>query len=104
LNENRTADAAAILGICIVNLPTYSPNLNPIERLWKAIKEEIGTNGVIANWVQLNELLQDAFTKASKSLSFARKWIDDFWNPIFWNSTIICSQDSSYKCNFLMVS
>ena len=33
LNENRTADAAAILGICIVNLPTYSPNLNPIERL-----------------------------------------------------------------------
>lgn len=82
---------AAILGICIVNLPTYSPNLNPIERLWKTIKEQIGTNGVIANLAQLNQILDEAFNKASKSLSFAKKWIDDFWNPIFWNSPIIYS-------------
>lgn len=80
---------AAILGICIVNLPT--PNLNPIERLWKTIKEDIGTNGVIANLVQLNQLLNDAFDKASKSLSFVKKWIDDFWNPVFGESPIIRS-------------
>jgi hypothetical protein len=82
---------AAILGIFIVNLPIYSPNLNPIERLWKTIKEEIGINGGIANLVQLNQLLNDAFDKASKSLSFAKKWIDDFWNPIFWQCPISCS-------------
>lgn len=83
---------AAILGIYIVNLPTYSPNLNPIESLWKTIKEQIGTNGVIANLAQINQILNEAFDQASKSLSFAKKWIDDFWNPIFWICPIICSK------------
>jgi transposase len=33
-------DAAARLGITLVFLPTYSPNLNLIERLWKFVKAE----------------------------------------------------------------
>ena len=35
-----TAEAAR-LGITIVNLPGYSPDLNPIERLWDWMREEV---------------------------------------------------------------
>lgn len=79
---------AYILGISIVNLPTYSPNLNPIERLWKSIKTKLAEHGFIENLSQLNQLLEDAFQTASKSLSFAKKWVDDFWNVLFWKSPI----------------
>ncbi len=64
---------AHTLGIFIVNLPTYSPNLNPIERLWKSIKYQIGQSGFIAKLKHLNQLLETAFSEASKSVSFANK-------------------------------
>jgi transposase len=32
---------AARLGIEVVNLPGYSPDLNPIERLWDGMREEV---------------------------------------------------------------
>ena len=35
-----TAEAAR-LGIEVVNLPGYSPDLNPIERLWDWMREEV---------------------------------------------------------------
>ena len=37
-------DLAKELGIKIVYLPSYSPNLNPIERLWKYMKKEVMAN------------------------------------------------------------
>jgi transposase len=79
---------AHALGISIVRLPTYSPNLNPIERLWKAIKGKLAQHGLIENLAHLNQLLEEAFEIASESLSCAKKWIDDFWNVIFWKSPI----------------
>ena len=79
---------AHLLGISIVNLPTYSPNLNPIERLWKSIKAVLAEAGFIENLQHLNQLIDNAFKKASDSLSFAKKWIQDFWNVIFWKSPI----------------
>jgi transposase len=82
---------AHILGISIVNLPTYSPNLNPIERLWKSIKAKLAEYGFIENLTHLNQILEEAFEMASKSLAFAKKWVDDFWNTIFWKSPISCS-------------
>lgn len=76
------------LGIHLVNLPTYSPNLNPIERLWKVIKRRLCEQDLIANVSVLNELMAEAFKEASAGFSFAKKWIDDFWNVIFWKSPI----------------
>ena len=37
------ADTAAALGIELVFIPAYSPNLNLIERLWKFVKAELRT-------------------------------------------------------------
>ena len=42
--SNRVRDLAKELGIKILYLPPYSPNLNPIERLWKFIKKKVMAN------------------------------------------------------------
>lgn len=51
---------------------TYSPNLNPIERLWKAIKGKLAQQGFIQNAAHLNQLIDEAFDIAFQSLSFAK--------------------------------
>ena len=40
----KVQDLAEELGIKIMYLPAYSPNLNPIERLWKFMKREVMAN------------------------------------------------------------
>ena len=37
-------DKAKDLNIRLLPLPPYSPNLNPIERLWKVMNEEVRNN------------------------------------------------------------
>ena len=37
------ADTAAALGIELMHIPSYSPNLNLIERLWKFVKNQLRT-------------------------------------------------------------
>jgi hypothetical protein len=49
------------------------PNLNPIERLWKAIKGQLAQHGLIENLAHLNQFLEQAFEIASESLSCAKK-------------------------------
>ena len=39
-------NAAALLNIELHYLPPYSPNLNPIERLWKIMNEQVRNNVV----------------------------------------------------------
>ena len=38
---NAVKEMAATLGIDLVYIPPYSPNLNPIERLWKFVKGKL---------------------------------------------------------------
>ena len=40
----KTQEAAEKLGITLHHLPPYSPNLNPIERLWKVMNEHVRNN------------------------------------------------------------
>ena len=68
------------LGICLIGLPSYSPDLNPIERIWKSIKRLISQTGFIENKERLKHIAFDAFEKLSKELSFANSWIDRFLN------------------------
>ncbi len=37
-------DAKAKLGFALISLPAYSPDLNPIEGLWKWMREEVTRN------------------------------------------------------------
>jgi len=38
---NFVKDKAAELGVQLIFLPTYSPNLNLIERVWKFVKSQV---------------------------------------------------------------
>jgi putative transposase len=76
------------LQIVLVNLPAYSPNLNPIERIWKQIKKAISEVGTIEDRNQLERLIQTAFKACAKKLSFAKSWIEKIWNQVFANNPI----------------
>ena len=42
--SKQTTEYAKLLGINLIFLPSYSPNLNPIERLWKLMNEKVRNN------------------------------------------------------------
>jgi transposase len=64
-------------GIDLIYLPPYSPDLNPIEFIWKSIKREISCK-FIHDAPHLKQLIREKFNKYSTNLSFASNWIDVF--------------------------
>ena len=71
------------LGTYLVRLPRYSPDLNPIEMIWRAIKRVISLE-FVENKEALRGLIEKSFKEFSNKLSYARWWISRFFNPI-WN-------------------
>ncbi|MDQ3289786.1 MAG: IS630 family transposase [Bacteroidota bacterium] len=74
--------------IILVNLPPYSPDLNPIEKIWKQIKRIISLQGLIKSKERLASIITESFLQLTASLSFALKWVQDFFLPIFKNYPI----------------
>jgi putative transposase len=74
---NATREHALSLNIELVFLPPYSPDLNPIEFIWKSIKKVISKT-FVENREHLRQLIGEAFRTLSKSLSFAKAWIEKF--------------------------
>ncbi len=69
---NKTREFAEKLDIILVFLPPYSPDLNPIEFIWKSIKREISPL-LIKTLYKLKNVIRECFNRFSKSLSYARK-------------------------------
>lgn len=78
---NKTREKAEELDITLVFLPPYSPDLNPIEFIWKSIKWDISPF-FIETLEHLKSLVKERFVSFSKRLSFAREWISKFSPPI----------------------
>jgi len=76
------------LGIVLVNLAGYSPNLNPIERIWKQIKKAISEQALITTVEQLEKIIQTTFESCCNKLSFAKSWIKNIYNQAFVNYPI----------------
>ncbi len=72
-----TREKAKELGIELVFLPPYSPDLNPIEQIWRGIKREISTT-FFETKQEFLELIKDSFQKLSDKLSYASGWISKF--------------------------
>lgn len=69
------------LKIDLVFLPPYSPDLNPIEFIWKSIKRELSTL-FLETLEQMRETIEKYFRKFAKSNSYANKWIKKFLNQV----------------------
>jgi len=58
----ETKKAALEFGVVLYPLPPYSPNLNPIERLWKVMNEQVRNNRVFNNAQEFRKAILEFFT------------------------------------------
>ncbi|MCK5355244.1 MAG: IS630 family transposase [Methyloprofundus sp.] len=69
----QVVNAAKELNIKLHYLPSYSPNLNPIERLWKVMNEQVRNNKYFATAKefrqQINYFFDDILPKIADSLN-----------------------------------
>lgn len=76
-HANITVKKAEQLDITLIFLPPYSPDLNPIEFIWKSVRKEI-LKEFIESVTQLRKLIKNEYVKLAKSKSFANSWIKLF--------------------------
>ena len=76
-----TLEYAEMLDIHLIFLPPYSPDLNPIEYIWKDVKKVISTH-FIACKEEMRTLINETYTELSKKLSYAKTWIQEFLTPL----------------------
>jgi transposase len=61
--SHETKEAAKKCGIVLYYLPPYSPNLNPIERLWKVMNEHARNNRFFRSAKEFREAILEFFEK-----------------------------------------
>ncbi len=71
------AIACEILNIELIFLPKYSPDLNPIEDLWKIIKRVVYSSHY-NNEEELVNIILDEFYKNVGKKSLIENWVDEF--------------------------
>ena len=59
--SEATAKAAIKYNIELHPLPPYSPNLNPIERLWKVMNEKVRNNRFFKNAKEFRQAIETFF-------------------------------------------
>lgn len=75
----ETKQAAERYGIVLHHLPPYSPNLNPIERLWKVMNEFVRNNRVFKSAAEFRQAINDFFAKWPEiALSMVDRINDNF--------------------------
>jgi len=73
----KVTEVAQKLGIYLIHLPPYSPDLNPIEYIWKSIKR-ILSREFVGSLDEMKRKIADGWRVLSGSLGFARHWISEF--------------------------
>ena len=86
--QHEVEKLARSMQIILVNLPPYSPDLNPIEKVWKQIKRQISYQGFIESKEKLSHIITSSFEKLTQTTDLAHKWIEDFFIPVFGKSPI----------------
>lgn len=70
-------EEAKRMGIKLVYLPPYSPDLNPIEFIWKTVKRYVSVE-FIGSLTQLRNVIFKAWDASANRCSFAKYWIEEF--------------------------
>ena len=73
----KTRLRAKELGICLAYLPPYSPDLNPIEQIWRCLKRELST-ALFRSESEFLALIEKAYYSLSTRLNFAKGWTQKF--------------------------
>jgi len=82
-----TRKFAESLGITLALLPKYSPDLDPIEFIWKSVRRRVSQIEFIGSEWSFKESIRTAFHRIAKSKSFMSAWLDKF-QPYF--SNLLC--------------
>lgn len=83
-----TKQKAIELGITLVFLPPYSPDLNPIEQIWRCLRREVST-AFFRSQEEFLGLIEKAYRQLSPKTSFAKGWVLKFL-PKWFNQ--LCPQ------------
>ena len=75
--SKKVRTKAKKLNIKLIYLPPYSPDLNPIEFIWKSIKRVVSSSQP-CSLEELISIVNDNFITLARSLSFARNWMWQF--------------------------
>ena len=59
--SKKTKENAQKYNICLHFLPVYSPNLNPIERVWKVMNEKVRNNVFFNSAKEFRKKIADSF-------------------------------------------
>jgi transposase len=70
-------DITEILNINLINLPKYSPDLNPIEDVWSNTKDEV-FNKFIENTEELKEFFENTYYEEVKNESYYSNWANEY--------------------------
>jgi transposase len=72
-----TREKAEELGIVLAFLPPWSPDLNPIEQLWRCLKREVSV-AFFRSEEEFLSIVMGSFIQLSKRLSFASNWFSKY--------------------------
>lgn len=79
----QTKEAAEKLNIILHFLPPYSPNLNPIERVWKVMNEKTRNNQFFESAKEFRQKICDFFEKTWPEIANSMKSrISDNFSPV----------------------
>ncbi len=78
-HSRSASEIALLLNIRLVFLPPYSPDLNPIEFIWKSVKRLVSTAHINSE-EDLKATIRSGFLSLSGSRSYAKHWIAKFLN------------------------
>lgn len=91
-NKNKTVQAYLETSkIEIHYLPPYSPNLNPIERLWKIMRERGTYNKCYDSFENFSKVIRNFFADIPKIIDVLEKRINDKFQRIVLNSVVIAA-------------
>jgi transposase len=72
-HSKLVAKTAELLNIQLIFLPPYSPDLNPIEFIWKSVKRIVSVASINSE-EDLKDRIREGFLKLSASNTFAKSW------------------------------
>jgi transposase len=73
--SKQVTEKAEEMEIYLVYLPPYSPDLNPIEFIWRSIRRVISLS-FVKHLDGLKQIVGHTFDVLSQRLSFARSWVE----------------------------